>query len=259
MKKFISLLSLAVVMLSCRNNGTDRVSIESLDSQTLFPTLFNAADSSGWCTWKPGAREINDTLILSADGRCHTHLDTVFTYTDGASLNAVIILGTYNFTALGIDDCHACAVTVSIAVARKEESGRWNILHFVKNFGLHGSWGHLPGFRIARFGKQYFLEEEGGSTGQGVTESWNTFWHLPMLVTALETQGMDDSGYFEDESRQTVWEDRITDISEGNVTKVKVTREGVEYDPGKGQQKLNKKTEYRMDDSGVFRPLSSLK
>ncbi|MCX6244680.1 MAG: hypothetical protein NTU98_08245 [Bacteroidetes bacterium] len=250
----LTILSIVILLGSCQPKVQNGTILPSLDKKSLYPALFKAEPRYGWCLWKPTPAE-EDSSNVSSDGFCHTRLDTILNYSDSGVNKAVIIFGTCRFDENGMVDCHACAPIVSVAVAQQNSDHYWRIQRFIKNFGEHGSWGQQPRYRITKFGGNYFLVEDWGYTNQGVTESWNIFWHLPSLVESLQIGGEDDSGWRENEKLVTHWDESIADASANKITKVLVHKKGKVYEESKGQYSFDSTRVYVLDDSCIFRTL----
>jgi len=250
--KAIAILSILILASSCQPNKHSGIILPSLEKQSLYPAFFNVEAHNGWCIWKPTPAE-KDSSNFSTDGFCHTRLDTIMSYADSGTNKAVIIFGTYKFDKDGLTDCHACSPVVSIAVARWNDKGTWQVLKFIRNFGLHGSWGQQPRYSIANLGRNYFLVEDWGYTAQGQTESWKIFWHLTSFVESLKINGYDDSGWQANEKMVTSWNDSISDASANGTTKVLVRKKGIVYEERKGQYSVDSTRVYILNDSNVFR------
>jgi|GEM_PF-2669773 hypothetical protein len=248
----IAILSIVFILASCQSTQQNGTLLPSLDRQYLYAALFNSEAHNGWCLWKPTPVE-KDSSNVSTDGFCHTRLDTILNYVDSGKNKAVIIFGTYEFGKQMREDCHACAPMVSIAVAQWNDKGNWQVLKFIRNFGLHGSYGQQPTYKLSKFGRHCFLVEDWGYGNQGEMESWKIFWYLPSLVTSLEIGGEDDSGAKEDAKTVTSWDESIADASANGITKVAVHKKGIVYDEGKGQHSVDSTRVYVLDDSNVFR------
>jgi hypothetical protein len=252
-----TVIILAFIMLfgSCRPGQHSDVVLSSLDRQTLYPALFNVPAQNEWCQWEPSPSE-KDSTNVSSDGLCHTRLDTILYYADAGTNRAVIIFGTYEFENGGMVFCHACNPMVSIAVAQKSEQNAWRVINFIKNFGTHGEWSAQPDYRIGRLGRNDFLVEDAGYSNQGIVQNWTFFYHLPSLAASLTLESMDNSMMISDINSLNEWADSIKDISEGNTTSVIVTRQGTWTEEGKEQQSGDQVTEYVLNDSNIFRPVS---
>ena len=149
-----------------KKSSSSDVLLPSLDRQFLYPALFNTDEKNKWCIWKPTPAE-KDSSNVSTDGFCHTRVETILYYTDWEVSKAAVVFGTYEFDENGMIFSHGSAPMVCFAVAMKKDDRNWQVLRFIKNFGEHGSWGQQPAYRVANFGRNYFLVENWGFTNQG--------------------------------------------------------------------------------------------
>ena len=252
MMRTFAILLIVVLMASCKPKVQQDQVLASLDKETLLPALFKAPVNNGWCVWKPGTTK-EDSMNVSEDGLCHTRIDTILYYTEGGNQKAVALIGTWEWEGGSPVWCHACNPFLSIAVSEKLPDNRWRIVLFKKNMGAHGTWSELPEFDIVQLGTRFFLAEYFEYSGQGIDQTWNTYYCLPTLVESIETQSMDDSGFRQDAREMSVWSDSLFDASEGNITKVLVKTEGFSFDEKMGSVSMDSSKLYVLDDSGVFR------
>ena len=265
-------LLLLITVTSCnqigkKNTGQDSlakdIQLNGLDRTNVFEALFKP-EITGLCVWKP--TKADSVFPVSKDGYCHTRLDTIIKYRQDTTQMAIMVFSTYNIELGTPEELTGGQPDGefpirSIAVAAKNNADNWSVLSFKKNFGFVPCGGHmwltgLPNLQISKLGNYLFLKEEGSNTGQGYTEGWTTYWHLPSLVESLKLAYNDNFGTLSEERDLRGVRDSISDISDARNTKILWMKIETTFSNGKTQDKVMSKNEYMFNDSCIFRPVT---
>jgi hypothetical protein len=262
MKKQSYLFVLLLIVASCnfigkkhssKDSSEKTIQLNSLDRTSVFNALFKPYVKE-WCLWKPTSAD--STFPVSSDGFCHTKLEMNLKYHQDSLDKAVIIFGTYEFIEGIMADCHACNPLVSIAIFEKGDDNMWRLEKFVKKFIQAGAYGVAPNFGVSDFGKDWFLQmSDSGQVTGGSAGGYKEYFHLPDLTSSITIRSENDINSNTKESTITNFTERIFDISDKSGTKVRVVKSGRDYNEGNGQSYINKRTEYLLNDSCIFRPV----
>ncbi len=119
-----------------------------IQPQTILPRLFNSnnIDTAQAVLWKPTMYE-RQQVNVSADGWCHTNVDTVMHFKNaGGDSCAAVILTSYIYDYVNksrkmeITGCHFCGVTIGAALFKRNK-GNWYLYRIEESIGQLGNWG----------------------------------------------------------------------------------------------------------------------
>ena len=125
---------------------------KNLKDSTILSRLFDKPllSENHEALWKPNYYE-RMSIGISADGYCHTNIDTILYFTSkNLKKNACVILTTYKYhykkndsTKLSKGDCHFCGVPLGIALFQENKEKNWTLYAFEKQFASLGSFGTI--------------------------------------------------------------------------------------------------------------------
>jgi hypothetical protein len=170
-------------------NAGDEAIFTSLDNRVILKTLFDnpVIDRTGTAMWKPNYYE-RMSYPVSYDGNCHTNVDTTMYFDDTQHRHcAAVILTTYKSvrsysdnTKIDTGDCHFCGVPLGIALFAKNDSGKWELYKFEKEFT---SLGYFGNYRTGR-------RDAGKISLKKIGDSWTCL----SLVQGVGGNGGESSG-----------------------------------------------------------------
>lgn len=181
------LILLTVYVFSFTSFGQDKqIFIPSLDKKVLMPFIFknstfNERDETKWKPAMPHTMED----IVSDDGHCYTHYDTLIYFKGKDHIRgnftnrASVVFSTSQYRQGTKMDCHVCAPVLGLATFTKTDNSNWRLDQFHPLLNAHGGFGERGKLSVERFSKDLFcLKVLDHYMNHGYYSEYTTYYSL---------------------------------------------------------------------------------